>query len=105
MGVNNVNQVLEETNDISFLTLDGREVTQGTLVWEANQDGDKSFNLNVKPHSGWEIQKTFHITIFDIQGYPASSGSGEPSPTSGTVALTVCTDFIYMSWFKMFNYM
>ncbi len=89
MGPNDVNAELQATNDVSHVTSDGREVTRGTLTWEANEAGDKTFSLVIKPRSGWEIQKTFHVSLHDIRGFPADQGHGEVSPTAGTYTLTV----------------
>ena len=89
MGPNSRNTELQETNDISHMTPDGRQTNSGSLEWENDDASDKTFSLTVKPRSGQEIQKTFYITIFDVQGFPADVGNGELSPTADTFSLTV----------------
>ncbi len=98
MGPNNQNTVLEATNDISVVTPEGREATSGTLQWNANEGGDRTFSLTIKARSGWEIQKTFFITIFRIEGFPADLGNGEASPVANTFELTVCYSNIMCSF-------
>ena len=89
LGPNSVTSVLEATNDVYYRTTDGRETTRGTLSWDAAEGGEKSFNLHIRGHTGWEVEKTFVIKISDIQGFPASLGSGESSPAAGNFTLTV----------------
>jgi len=89
LGPNSVTSVLQATNDIYYRTTDGREMTRGTLSWDAAEGGEKSFNLHIRGHTGWEIEKTFVIMISDIQGFPASLGSGESSPVAGNFTLMV----------------
>ena len=96
MGPNDANRVLEETNDISSPASSGRQVTSGILLWEANEDGQKSFVINVKPHAGWEIGKAFSVVIYDIQGFPADSGSGEASLTANNFTLIVSNSGTYV---------
>ena len=93
MGPNNPNVVLQETNDLSYFTSDGRETTGGSLSWAAGEAGPLSFTLNVKPRTVWEVAETFEVMIYDIQGFPATEGRGEASPTAGNVSLTVRDDF------------
>ena len=97
MGPNNPNHILEETNDVSVYTLEGREVTQGSLTWPANEAGEKNFVLNIKPYTEWEIQKTFVIMIYDIEGFPASSGSGEIGLQGSNFTVVVSTAFRRLS--------
>ena len=94
MGPNSENIQLQETNDISYITPEGREATSGVLQWEGNEAGDKTFALTIKPRTGWEIQKIFYVTIYDIQGFPADLGNGEASQTAGVYTLTVRISFI-----------
>lgn len=89
MGPSNPNRVLEEINDISSPGPTGGQVTTGILQWEANEDGAKSFVISIKPHSGWEIEKIFNIILYDIQGFPANSGSGEASVTGKNFTVIV----------------
>ncbi|KAK3601208.1 hypothetical protein CHS0354_004408 [Potamilus streckersoni] len=88
LGPNNPGAILEATNDIAYL-LNGQEVTKGTLLWEDGQSGEKTFTLNIKPFSSWEIQKTFIIQLYKIQGSPSTAGDGEVGPTTGNVTLTI----------------
>ena len=37
----------------------------------------------------FQIAKSFVIAIYDIQGFPANSGSGEASRTAGNLTVTV----------------
>ena len=89
MGPNSANRILEETNDIATEGTAGREMTNGVLQWDPNQDGPQSFVLRIKPHAGWEIEKTFIVVIYDIQGFPADTGNGETSPTASNFTLKV----------------
>ena len=89
MGPNDENQQLQGTSDVSYYTLAGTEATAGSLVWRDGESGDKSFTLVVKPRTGWEIQKVFHVVIYDVLGYPVNTGNGEVSTDAGTVVLTV----------------
>ena len=93
IGPNSQNVQLQETNDISYIRPDGIESTSGNLQWDGNEAGDKTFALTIKPRTGWEIQKIFHVTIYDIQGFPADLGNGEVSPTAGIYTLTVSIYF------------
>ncbi|KAL3865787.1 hypothetical protein ACJMK2_043142 [Sinanodonta woodiana] len=88
LGPNNPGAVLEATNDIAYL-LNGQEVTKGTLLWDDGQSGEKTFTLNIKPFSSWEIQKTFIVQLYKIQGSPSTAGDGEVGPTTGNVTLTI----------------
>ena len=88
-GPNSPNMVLENTNDISQITPSGTESVSGSLVWETQAAGEQSISLYVKPYKDWEIQKTYVIVIYDIQGFPASSGNGEPDPKARNFTLTV----------------
>lgn len=89
MGPNNPNHILEETNDVSAYSNEGREVTSGSLVWADGESGEKNFVLNVKPYTEWEIQKTFVIMIYSIEGFPASLGNGEVGIQGGNFTLIV----------------
>ena len=96
MGPNSQNVQLQETNDISYVTREGSEATSGILQWDDNEPGDKTFALTIKPRTGWEIQKIFHVIIYDIQGFPADLGNGEVSPTAGEYTLTVSIYFPHL---------
>lgn len=87
-GPNNPQSALQATNDIAFVS-GSQELTSGTLTWPDGQAGEKTFSLDIKPFTSWEIEKTFVIKLEKIQGSPTSVGHGEISPTSGSVALTV----------------
>ena len=89
LGPNSVTDILEATNDVYYHSTGGQETTSGTLSWDASEGGGKVFNLYVRAHTGWEVAKTFIVVISDIQGFPASVGSGESSPTTGNLNLTV----------------
>ena len=89
MGPNNENRVMSETNDVSYISVEGRETTEGVLVWGNSEAGEKRFTLQIKPHSGWESAKRFIIQLYDIRGFPASEGNGETSPSSAQVVLVV----------------
>ena len=89
MGPNNPNRVLEETNDIIHYNMEGEGMTSGSLTWPDGEGGEQSFTITVKPYTGWEVAKTFAVMIYDIQGFPASEGSGEPSPAGLELLLTV----------------
>ena len=88
LGPNNPGVVLISTNDIAHIS-NGREVTGGSLMWEDGQGGERTFTLIVKPFSSWEIEKSFVIELFKVNGFPPSVGDGEVSPTTGSVTLTV----------------
>ena len=88
MGPNNPLQVLEATNDISMVS-GGREVTSGSLLWSDREGGEKSFVLDLKPFSSWEVEKTFIVEIYSIQGNPPETGSGEISTSSGKTTIIV----------------
>ena len=96
MGPNTPNVILQETNDISSIAPDGTQTTSGILHWNDNEAGDKTFALTVKPRTGWEIQKLFNVTIYDIQGFPADLGNGEVSSTAGVYTLIVSIYFPYL---------
>ena len=89
MGPNNENRVMGETNDISYISPEGRETSEGVLVWQNSESGQKDFTLQIKPHSGWEIAKRFIIQLFDIRGFPASGGNGETNPATAQIELVV----------------
>ena len=90
MGPNNPNTILEATNDLTYFSPElGREVTSGSLTWGDGESGPLSFTLNVKARNGWEVAKTFVVTIYTIEGFPATSGNGEAPPTAANVSLTV----------------
>ncbi len=95
MGPNNANQMLQEIGDVSYITSEGREITSGILEWGNDQAGSRLFKVVVKPHAGWEIQKKFVIVIYDIQGFPATDGKGEASPTHGSITLIVSNYRLY----------
>lgn len=78
MGPNNPLQILEATNDISMVS-GNKEVTTGSLLWNDGESGEKSFVLDLKPFSSWEVEKTFLVEIYNIQGSPSEAGSGEIS--------------------------
>ncbi|XP_055956200.1 adhesion G-protein coupled receptor V1 [Patella vulgata] len=82
LGPNNPNMVLQDTNDISF-DINSVESTQGQLIWKDGESGEKEFKLNIKAYSTWEIEKRFIIQIYRIVG------SGEISPDTGNVTLTI----------------
>lgn len=90
MGPNNPNLPLEDTSDISFGSGD-IQTTSGRLSWADGEAGNRQFTLSIKPHTSWEIQKTFIIKICNIQATPPSVGIGEVSPTSGKIIFTVST--------------
>ena len=96
MGPNTPNVILQETNDVSHVAPDGTQTTSGILQWDANEAGDKTFALTVKPRTGWEIQKIFNVTIYDIQGFPADVGNGEISSTAGVYQLIVSIYIPYL---------
>ena len=89
MGPNNADRIMSETNDLSFLTPESRELTSGALVWQNSEAGSRTFTLQIKPHSGWEIGKTFIVILYDIRGFPASSGNGETTENLSQFYLTV----------------
>jgi hypothetical protein len=88
MGPNNPLQVLEATNDISMVS-GNKEVTAGSLQWNSGESGDKSFVLDLKPFSTWEVEKTFVVEIYRVQGSPQGTGNGEISTTTGKTTITV----------------
>ncbi len=89
MGPNNPNRLLQETNDLSYRDDQGREVTTGQLNWSDDEAGAKAFNLRIKPYSGWEIEKRFLVVIYDIQGFPAGVGNGQPGSPGGNITVVV----------------
>ena len=95
----NTAQPLEETNDVSYFTPEGLETTTGFLEWENGQGGEKTFTLIVKPHNGWEIQKEFLISIYDITGFPISDGNGQVHPETGEMTLTVSFGLLIVDCF------
>ena len=66
-----------------------RELTSGSLVWEDGQGGERTFTLDIKPFSSWEIEKVYVIELANVIGSPENIGEGEVSPTTGRVNLTV----------------
>ena len=60
MGPNNPNRVLEDTNDISYYTAEGREVTGGILIWEETTAGQQTLALTIKPHTVWEVSSLLY---------------------------------------------
>ncbi|XP_074651666.1 adhesion G-protein coupled receptor V1-like [Tubulanus polymorphus] len=88
MGYNDPNSQLFETNDVSTM-INNKEETTGQLAWTAGELGQKIITLQIKPHVQWEIQKIFWIELYRISGVPATSGSGEVSPTNGKTELTI----------------
>ena len=101
MGPNNPGVMLEATNDVAY-RFQGREQTSGTLLWQDGQGGERTFILDIKPFSSWEIEKTFIIEIFKVEGFPQSVGNGEISPTNGSVTLTV--SFLFTLTFNLFQH-
>lgn len=99
MGPNNPLQILEATNDISMVS-GNKEVTTGSLLWNEGESGEKSFVLDLKPFSSWEVEKTFLVEIYNIQGSPSEAGSGEISISAGKTTIIVC-DFV-ISYFICF---
>lgn len=104
MGPNNPLQILEATNDISMVS-GNKEVTTGSLLWNDGESGEKSFVLDLKPFSSWEVEKTFLVEIYNVQGSPSEAGSGEISISAGKTTIIVCNyaipyfmyDYRYMS--------
>lgn len=88
MGPNNPLQILEATNDISMVS-GNKEVTTGSLLWNEGESGEKSFVLDLKPFSSWEVEKTFLVEIYNIQGSPSEAGSGEISISAGKTTIIV----------------
>ncbi|KAJ8305198.1 hypothetical protein KUTeg_017250, partial [Tegillarca granosa] len=88
LGPNNPKQVLIETNDINSIS-ENRKVTSGSLIWNDQEAGVKTFDLYLEPYTTWEIEKTFVIQIFDIQGSPQGVGDGEIGPNIGTFTITI----------------
>ncbi|XP_060082724.1 adhesion G-protein coupled receptor V1-like [Ylistrum balloti] len=88
LGPNNPGNVLVETNDVSHKG-NGPQTTQGSLIWADEEAGMKTFKIYVKPYTTWEIQKTFVIEIYKVQGFPAGIGDGEIGPSTGKVILTI----------------
>ncbi|KAH3717902.1 hypothetical protein DPMN_060698 [Dreissena polymorpha] len=87
-GPNNPTSPLQGTNDISYV-VGSNELTSGTLKWADGEAEERTFTLNVKPFSSWEIEKTFVVKITKVEGSPVTSGNGEVSPTTGAVLLTI----------------
>lgn len=104
MGPNNPLQILEATNDISMVS-GNKEVTTGSLLWNDGESGEKSFVLDLKPFSSWEVEKTFLVEIYNVQGSPSEAGSGEISISAGKTTIIVWNhaipyfmyDYRYMS--------
>lgn len=101
MGPNNPLQILEATNDISMVS-GNKEVTTGSLLWNDGESGEKSFVLDLKPFSSWEVEKTFLVEIYNIQGSPSEAGSGEISISAGKTTIIVC-DFAISSFLVFFR--
>ena len=90
IGPNDPNRLLEETTDISYYDNGvAKETTSGSFMWEDGEEGPRTFRLQVKPHTGWEIAKIYIIIIYDIRGTPAKSGDGDVSDYHGNLTLTV----------------
>lgn len=87
-GPNNPSAPLQATNDIAYVS-EGREYTSGSLQWLDGEGGEKTFVLQIKPFSSWEIEKAFVIKLDSIIGSPSYIGNGEVSPTTGSVVFTV----------------
>ena len=86
MGSNNT--VLTDTSDISVSGVSGTESTSGVLFWADGAGGGQSLAVNVKPHStAWEVEKRFTFIIYNVRG--SSTGSGDISPTAGSVTVVV----------------
>jgi hypothetical protein len=79
---------LESTEDVAFVS-ESREFTSGNLVWQDGESGNKTFILNIKSFSSWEIEKVFVIKLESIIGFPSTVGNGEVGPMQGSVVLTV----------------
>ncbi|XP_061172919.1 adhesion G-protein coupled receptor V1-like [Saccostrea echinata] len=88
MGPNNPLQVLEATNDISMVS-ENHEVTSGSLVWSSGENAAKSFVLDLKPFSSWEVEKTFVVEIYSVQGSPPGTGNGEISTSAGKITIII----------------
>ena len=67
------------------------------MVWSDDEDGQQTIALVFKPHTGWEVAETFIIAIYDIQGFPASDGSGQADPLANSVAITVSKVIIILA--------
>lgn len=80
--------MLIETNDINFIS-GNTKVTSGSLTWNDQEAGVKTFDLYLEPYTTWEIEKTFVIQIFEIQGSPQGVGDGEIGPKTGNFTITV----------------
>lgn len=103
MGPNNPLQVLEATNDISMVS-GNKEVTTGSLQWSGGESGEKSFVLDLKPFSSWEVEKTFVVEIYRVQGSPQGTGNGEISASAGKTTITVRLIFSVFSSFPTEGY-
>ena len=89
MGPNNPGQELLVTNDIAYIS-NNMEMTAGSLTWNDNQGGERNITLYIKPFSSWEVQKSFVVEIYNIQGRPDNVGDGEIGLTTGKAVLMVC---------------
>ena len=47
------------------------------------------YSLQVAPHSGWEVEETFVVVVYDVTSFPAEVGSAEMDPDAMTFTLTV----------------
>lgn len=88
MGPNNPNQQLEDTSDISS-TVDGREVTSGSLTWQNGTLGTQQLVMNIKPYTTWEVEKSFVLELYRVSGSPVGVGDGEVDTAHGSVIIKV----------------
>ena len=80
---------LQETGDVSYVSADDMEVTQGQLTWQDGEAGTKLLPLFIKSYSGWEIEKKFVVEIVDIQNDVNPQDNGEADPLTSQVTVTV----------------
>lgn len=75
--------------DVAIVSGNNTEVTQGQLIWADGENGDKTLSAIIKAYSGWEIEKTFLIEIFDVQNDVNAVDNGEVDPDAGSITVII----------------
>jgi len=80
---------LEATSDLSYTNRADLEMTQGQFLWDDGEGGERRLTLTVKAHSGWEVQKTFIVHLYDVQNDMDPQDNGEIDVNASNVTLTI----------------
>lgn len=85
----NSQDVLTSISDVAVTDDLESQTTSGELAWPAGMNEDQRLVVTIKPHSGWEVEKSFAFEIYSVRNDKDPLDDGEIDIQYSVVMLVV----------------